>query len=296
MGEAVIITDLPISDYHNAIHPGKEVWLSKSTLREFSEMGPAYWKLANIDKTITKERPGGALQGLALDCYLTEGIDTFSKRFFVVPEDAPNKPTKKQRNAKKPAPETLLAIAYWDQFEGMEVLSADDYAIMLDAADAVRRCEHWPEIERARAQVTIRRQSPALGLGLQSRPDWLSNDRPVVFDLKKTANLDTFGKQAIDLGYHLQAAIAYWCLHDDGVEMERAFLIAAEWERGARCRCYEIPRDVIEYAYKKMERLASEIADRLARNDWTDKQESTEQLPVPEWYRRKMNEEMTEHA
>lgn len=278
----MIITDLPIQDYHNAIHPGKEVWLSKTTLREFSEMGPAWWKLANIDKVIAKERPGGALQGLALDCYLTEGSAAFYDRFAIKPPDM--------------SFATKEGKAWKVEHEGKEIISDDDHAIMLDAADAVRRCEHWPEIERARAQVTIRRHSPALGLGLQSRPDWLSNDRPVVFDLKKTANLDTFGKQAIDLFYHGQAAIADWCLRDDGVVLEHAYLVAVEWERGARCRCYEIPRDVLEYADKQMRKVAAEIADRLARNDWTDKQESTEQLPVPEWYRRKMNDEMAEHA
>lgn len=274
----MIITDLPISNYHNAIHPGKEVWLSKTTLREFSEMGPAWWKLANIDKVIAKERPGGALQGLALDCYLTEGSAAFYDRFAIKPPDM--------------SFATKEGKAWKAEHEGKEFLSDDDHAIMLDAADAVRRCSRWPEIEKSKAQATIRRHSDGLGLGLQSRPDWLNVGCGTIDDLKKTANLDTFGKQAIDLSYHLQAAIAGWCLVGDNIQLEHAYLVAVEWARGARCRVYEIPHDVLEYADKQMRKVAAEIADRLERNDWTDKQESTEQLPVPEWYRRRMNEDM----
>jgi hypothetical protein len=110
----------------------------------------------------------------------------------------------------------------------------------------------------------------------------------IVRDLKKTRSLEHFGKQAIDLGYHLQAALAGWCLAADGIMVERSTLVAVEWERGARAREYIIPDEALQDGMQTLQALAGEIAWRIRADDWTDIQESPEPLDIPSWMMRKM--------
>ncbi len=282
-------SELPIEQYHRSA----PAWLSKTSIRDFQSYGPAWWRMAYLDRSIPRPKPGGVEQGLALDCLLTEGADALARRFPVLPEDAPPKPSSRQRNAKKPSPDTVAAVQWWDAWEaahpGATILSADDHAILADAAAAVLAHPRWPEIEDCEAQMTVRRSSPALGLGLQSRPDWLAKERRSSFDLKKCRDLDLFPKQAIDLGYHTQAAVGGWCLAGDGFALEHAYLVAVEWEHGARCRVWEIPHEALAYADRMMRETAAEIADRLQRQDWTDHPAGEiAALPIPGWMLAKM--------
>lgn len=264
----MILSDLPITEYHSSVPQ----WLSKTSLKHFIEYGPKWWRLAYLERTIPIPEPGGAAQGLALDCWLTEGPEAFARQWAIKPEGM-KLSTKEGR-------------AWGDEQVGKRILSHEDFSILLDAVAAVTNCPAWSDIEKARAQHTIRRQSSSLGLGLQSRPDWLHRDGSVLWDLKKTNDLKKFGGQAIELGYHLQASIAGWCLADDGISLDAAYLVAVEWERGARCRVYEIPDACLAAGDDLMRRTAAEIADRLKRNDWTDKAEVSS-LVVPEWVMRK---------
>lgn len=71
-----------------------------------------YWLDRRWDET-----PSEALiLGNALDCMrLHNGL--FYSRYATVPPGAPKRPSKTQVNAKKPSPETLGAIAWWDKFQ-----------------------------------------------------------------------------------------------------------------------------------------------------------------------------------
>lgn len=263
-------SELPIADYHRSVPE----WLSKTSLMDFKRMGPAWWRMAYLDRSIVRPRPGGAEQGAAIDCFLTEGAEAYGLRYAVKPTGMSFATTEGKK---------------WKiDHEDREVITYEDSVILSDAIAAVHALPCWPEIERAQAQMTVRRQSSGLGLGLQSRPDWLDRERGIVWDLKKTRDLDVFGRQAIDLSYHVQAAIAAWCLAGDGVGVEHAYLVAVEWERGARARVYEIPGEVLAFADHEMRKVAAEIADRLKRKDWTDVQRTPEHLPIPGWMIAKM--------
>jgi hypothetical protein len=53
-------------------------------------------------------------QGSLVDCLLTD-YDNYDSRYFILPSDAPKKPTAAQRNAKQPSLATVEAIAFWDR-------------------------------------------------------------------------------------------------------------------------------------------------------------------------------------
>ena len=265
----MIIQTLPIEEYHSSA----PAWLSKTTLRYYEDNGPAWFKLY-LDRQITPPKPGGVEQGLALDCLLTENGADFDARFAVKPKGLDGR--------------TKEGKAWAEANAGKAILSDDDMLILADAAAAVRALPCWSEIEKSMAQATIRRHSPALGLGLQSRPDWLHASSGRVRDLKKTRDLSRFGAQAIDLGYHLQASVGGWCLAGDGIGMEQASLVAVEWQRGARAREYIIPQEALEYADRRMRDTAAEISGRLACNDWTDIQAAPEMLAIPQYLLNRM--------
>lgn len=280
-------SELPIERYH-ASAPR---WWSKTSLRRFREEG-APWTGMWLRGEVEPSTPDGVEQGMAIDCLLTEGAESLAKRFPCLPKDAPKKPSKSQREAKKPSPDTVAAIAWWDAWNaahpGAIVLSFEDRQILTEAADAIRRLPCWSEIEESQAQATVRRDSPGLGIGLQARPDWLHVGKGRLRDLKKTRSLAFFGKQAIDLDYHLQAAVAGWCLAGDGISIEQASLVAVEWKRGARAREYIIPHEALVEGDTRMREIAAEVADRYARGDWSDQQAGPEVLPIPEYMLRRM--------
>lgn len=263
-------SELAIGDYHRSCPK----WLSKTTLNAYRKEGAALWHAKYISKEIAIETPDGAAQGLALDCVLTEDAADFNSKFAYKPEGM--------------SFATKEGKAWRAGQEGKTILSAEDALILEDAAAAVRAHPCWSEIQKSQAQMTVRRHSEALGLGLQSRPDWLDLERNTLWDLKKTRDLSIFGRQAIDIGYHVQAAIAGWTLAGDGIALEHAYLVAVEWERKARCRVFEIPQEALAYADVQMRETAAEIADRIKRNDWLDHPPEIEPLPIPSWIMRKM--------
>ena len=263
-------SELSIGDYHAAAPR----WLSKTSLRDYGEHGPAWWKLRYIDRAIPNKRPDGALQGMALDCLLTEGLEQYMSRFIVRPEGIDLRTTAgKQWRAAN---------------EGKEILGIDDGLIIEEAAEAVTSCCEWNEIEdRGLAQHTLRWET-TLGFGLQSRPDWISRDGKTIWDLKKTHDLSRFGKQAVDLGYHLQAAIAVWCLRQQKIAVENVYLIAVEWERWARCNVYRVPQFAIEGGENLLLSYATDIGNHMKSGNWTHHQDEPEDLPIPDWQARSM--------
>ncbi len=261
----MIICDLSIQDYHSSCPE----FLSKTTIRDYQTHGPAWFKMVHIDKTLAKKVPGGVEQGSAIDCWLTEGEATYRNRYAIKPEGM--------------SFVTKEGKAWKESIGDCEIITAEDHAILLDAVAAVRGHPKWPEIEKCKAQQTIRRKSDGLGLGLQSRPDFLNTDKGLYFDLKKCRDLDLFSKQAVSLGYALQAGIAAWCLAGMGIVLEETYLIAVEWERGARCRVYRVLDEALIAADSSMRAAAAEIADRIKRNDWTDHPPESEILQLTDW-------------
>jgi hypothetical protein len=264
---------LSITDYHQAALNENDRWFSKTSLRYFQDMGAPWFKLW-LDKQVRPATPKGVEQGLALDALLTEGQASLDAQFVFAPPDLDRR--------------TKAGKEWAEANKGKTILPDDDRLILQDAADAVRRSSAWPSIKKSQSQHTVRRYSDGLRFGLQSRPDWLQQDQEIIWDLKKTRDLSRFGSQAIDLGYHLQGAVARWCLNNTSY---RVFLVAVEWERGARCRVYEIPTEALDYAERQMRAAAGEIARRICDDDWIDRQEEAEALEIPGWMMRRMKAE-----
>jgi hypothetical protein len=277
-----------------AYHSSAPQWMSKTTLKDFCAMGPRRFNMTHLLRTIPRPKKTEAMeQGSMIDCFLTEGETVFNERYVLAPPDAPKKPTPQQLAALVPSDKAKESIAYWARFEGKNIISAEDYAILLDVVEAVHDLPMWPRIRAALVQRTVRRPSAGLGFGLQSRPDWLELDsrRATTFDLKKVDQFDRFPGQALDLDYHTQSAIAGWCLAADGFEHADGFLVPVEWARGARANVYKIPSEVLADGFRRAQRAAEEIAERLRSGNWKPEPVMFEMLPVAGWRLRAMEED-----
>jgi hypothetical protein len=271
-------SDLSIEDYHASTPE----WLSKTNLRDFAKMHPAEWHATYVTKVLDRKAPGGVDEGKMLDCVLTEGWGAFGKRYVQAPDEIINPKTGEMYGR------TSKAFTTWSDQTGLEVVDENEMCILKACYNAVTNHPKWPEISRCQAQMSIRRKSNGLGIGLQSRPDWINFEEGVMFDLKKTRDLNIFGKQAIDLGYHLQAAIARWALAGEGVSIERAYLVACDWSMFPKCRVYQIPEFALVDGELEMRGLAADIADRMKNGFWGDVVPDEEELPIPGWMKYRM--------
>ena len=249
----------------DAYHSSAPKWLSKSSILDFRKHGPQWWNMRYLLDIIPKDEPTDAMeQGNALDCMLTEPEGAFYAKYVIKPQGM------KFSNKE--------GIAWKEKNEGKEIIKDEDYKILLEAVEAVKMNPMWPLIDSSKKQYTLRRQTN-LGFGFQSRPDFIAGN--IYIDLKKTCNLETFGRDAINFGYHYQAALAGFCAEDDGLRFEKYMLAVCEWERGSRFRVFEIPQTEINAARIELVTIAQEISDRMKRGNWEDIQLKPQQLDVP---------------
>jgi hypothetical protein len=134
-----IYFDFPRADYDNI--PA----LSCTVLKKWLECAgfPSRFKRW-LEGRWTEAPTEPLLIGSALDCMMLTG-KSFDQCFAVVPEDAPARPSKRTRNAKKPAAASLEAIEYWDKFlaaaEGKQILTAGQYGAALQMQQSLRDAE-----------------------------------------------------------------------------------------------------------------------------------------------------------
>lgn len=138
--------------------------------------------------------------------------EKFEQEYTVIPANAPNRPTERQRNAKNPSVSSLQAMRWWDEFAAE---NAGKTIIKPGEKDLARRCRDAVHAHKSardyiqspgRAEQSCWAEDPETGLILKCRPDWWTNDMWLV-DLKtaEDASPVKFESAACKYGYHLQA-------------------------------------------------------------------------------------------
>lgn len=155
------------------------------------------------------------LRGTLAHCAVLEP-DAMDKRYCVVPEDAPARPSRRQWEAKKPSAESQSAMAWWTLFQqenaGRELVSHADYSLCQTQLAAVKDCPELAELLRSgHGEVSIFWIDPATGIYCKARPDWLPRDNEwnvVALDLKTCTDESPngFGRASARLRYELQDA------------------------------------------------------------------------------------------
>lgn len=157
--------------------------------------------------------------GSLLDCVLLTPTQ-WPRRYAVLPEDAPRRPSDRQRNAKKQSDSSKESIAFWDRFiqhNPGEIISSELNAAAYGAANRIKEDPAIAELllTASKQLMIVAEWHDLTGLvvPLKCLIDIVpSAEHPVysnaLFDLKTTSNASkrSFSKDAMKYRYDLQGA------------------------------------------------------------------------------------------
>lgn len=248
-------------------------------------------------KVEDREETKALILGRAAHVMTLEGDDAFHSESVILPEEAPKRPADRQRFAKKPSPETLYAVEWWDIFErgaaGKTILTMDDYQTLAGMRDSVRS-HPFAKLLLAEgvSETTVIFDLEVNGqkLRCKCRPDRTpAVQMATLLDLKTTedAGYDAFIRSCIKFGYITQAAFyidGYNAVRGDAPEMDAFAFIAVEKKPPYRCEVYTVDMDFLIWGRGEYQRLLSEEARCRALGAWPNYQNAGAQdLFKPAW-------------
>ena len=216
------------------------------------------------------------------------GVDQHVGR---VPADAPKRPTKTQLNAKKPSPETLAQIDWWEEFERGDgareiVLDADAYERCCRTVDAI--------LAHPGARTLLTGGIPEVSLfwndakyevPCKARIDFLRDDGGMV-DIKTTtdASPEGFGRTIASFLYHVQGS-HYWSggEHVLGASPKFFAFIAAEKEEPFGVSAQVLQVDALRIGMAKCDRALRRYAEAAASGRWGAYSDLIEPAILPAW-------------
>jgi exodeoxyribonuclease VIII len=149
------------------------------------------------------------LLGSALDCLRLER-EFFNHRYTTVPPDAPKRPSKVQINAKKPSPETLSAIAFWNKFNeensNKTILTNDQMALIHGMDHALEKSPATDGLFANCSKVVL--VGEVYGLPAKAEIDLWNPRTEHIMDIKTAVDVSMSGfLQSVDrFDYLVQAA------------------------------------------------------------------------------------------
>lgn len=267
---------LPFADY--LAHPA----LSASGVKRIL-VSPAHFRVPLTD---TKALADGRLIHRAI-----LEPESYGQTTVVLPQDAPTKPTARQRNAKKPSPDTLTAIDWWDAWEreaaGRDILSTDDRQQHLDISGAVRS---HPAAARlladGEAEVSLFWQHAEHDVPCKARFDWWRASDRILVDIKTTVDASPagFAKQVARYQYHAQAAMYHTAAEHLFGEAPSAFVfIAVEKEPPYAVGVYALDAEAISKGHALVDQAATLYRQCLAADRWPGYPDTIQTLTLPAW-------------
>jgi len=160
-----------------------------------------------------------------------------------------------------------LAAEFEREAAGKIVLSPDDADQVRRMADAVRTHPAAKFILDlpGRREPSYTWSDPATGLPCKTRPDWHSDDRRIVVDVKTSidASRAEFSKSIANYDYHVQAA---W--NQAALEAEQFITIAVEKTRPFAVAVYPVSGALIAAGQRRIEAAMTLLAECEASGVW----------------------------
>jgi hypothetical protein len=178
-----------------------------------------------------------------------------------------------------------MAAEFEREAEGKIVLSPDDAERVRRMADAV----HKHPAARFLLDLPGRREpsytwkDPATGLECKTRPDWHSEDRRLVVDVKTTkdASRVEFAKSIASFDYHVQAA---W--NQGALEAEQFLSLCIESERPYAVAVYPASGALIAAGQRRIEAAMLLLAECQATGKWPGYGDLVQEpIDLPGWCR-----------
>lgn len=263
--------------------------ISQSSLKEM-EYSPAHFR---AKMGVVSEPTDAQIIGT-----LTHALVLQGRCLFVpIPANAPRRPSKTQREAKKPSPETIGAIEWWKHFEssnqGREILDQETCDSIQRIRDSVMAHPIARTIlERATSknvEVACFQIHEETGLMLKGLADVVVSDDKnllTIPDLKTCllggASKEEFSRAIYNFGYFRQAAF-YLDLFGASFFM----FIAVEKEPPYAVACYNLDKESIERGRQANERDLRTVRKCLDENHWPAYSDKIETIGVPDWVKRR---------
>jgi exodeoxyribonuclease VIII len=262
------------ADYH------RHAAVSKSHLDQVARSPLHYWARYLDPNRVEPEPTPAMLVGTAVHTHVLE-LEEWDKRYVVMPEGIDRR--------------TKQGKAEWDAFStaasGRTVISRTD-------ADQVMRMGHAVYSHPAaamllkqlpgKAETTHMWTDDATGLQCKCRPDWLTDDRSLIIDLKTTedASPKGFQKSVANWRYHVQAA---WYLSGvaeaTGTCPDQFIFIVVEKKPPYAVAVYAADAEMIGLGAMQAVRDLDTLATCKAANAWPGYSDQIETISLPAWMR-----------
>jgi exodeoxyribonuclease VIII len=283
----VIHNYLNIDEYHAMPE------VSKSQL-DTLDLSPAifYARHRDPNRPPAPQR-AGQLEGNLAHCAILEP-EEFEKRYAVMPEGAPRRPTEAQWNAKKPSEDSLAAMTWWralnEQTGGKTIVTHDQYEAAVRQAVSVRAL---PEIGEAlasgKAEVSAFWTDEETGVECRCRPDFVHpvrDDAVLLLDVKtfSSAAPNEFRRQVARKRYDVQAA-----LYSDGyskasgLEVLGFIFLAAETEYPFAANAFMLDEESLEAGRQKYRKNLRTYAECERTNTWPGYSTGIDVIRLPQW-------------
>jgi exodeoxyribonuclease VIII len=268
--------------------------LSSTGARKLSR-SPLHFFGTTLDPQRPPQQPSDAmLAGTLAHCALLEP-DCLSSRYAIVPASAPRRPSVIQRNAKKPSPESIYAIEWWDTFAaehaGAEIIDAEQLKTAHHQAASISKLpEIGPLLSAGEPELSAFWTDRATGVRCKCRPDWTSYGpgSAVLLDLKTTqdASEKAFSRSIWNYRYDMQAA---W--YTDGYEQASGTMcmgfvficVESDWPHAAAA--YMIDDEFMAGARADNRRAIELYSECKRTNEWPGYSSAIQVLSRPAWAR-----------
>lgn len=275
-----MILDMPSAEYHSRPE------ISSHDLGRILEAPAKYLHGKSHPKDPTPAmRLGTLVHTAVLEPELLESS------VVVMPDDAPARPTSRQRFAKKPSPETVAACMWWDAFEqetlGKDIINADERSLLDAMHDAVRahRAASGLLTKGGNTEASCFWIDEATGVKRRMRADRLVARMNLILDLKTGIDVspDGFARAVANFGYHRQAAYYIdgmravtgedWRMAFVGVEKDAPHLVAV----------YVLTDAAVEQGRQENAAGLATAARCIESGEWPGYSDQVVALDLPRW-------------
>jgi hypothetical protein len=257
--------ELSNADYHR--HPA----VSKSHLDRVAKSPAHYWARYRDPDREPEEPTAAMVLGSALHTAVLE--PHLWKEQYAIPPHAFDRRTKAGKE---------LATAFEAEAQGKTVLHPDDAERIRKMAAAVHSHPassfllHLP----GRREASYFWQDSATGLECKCRPDWHSEDRRLIVDVKTTEDASPrgFARSVANFRYHVQAA---WYL--DGLGAEQFLFVCVEKSPPYLVAVYAATPAMVAAGQRVAERDLQTLAECSATDTWPGYADTIQPIDLPAW-------------
>ena len=268
MPQLIYHPGLSNEDYHNlqAVSP--------SQLKEFKRSGLHYFDKFRAPDRVKKPPTDSMLRGTALHTAILEP-DLWDTTIAVPPHSFDRR-TKAGK---------ALALEFEEHAKGRIVLSPEDADDVRRMADAVRQhpAARFLLDMPGRREASYTWTDPTTGLECKTRPDWHSEDRRIVVDVKTAADASRqeFMRSISNYDYHVQAA---WNLDAQGGELFLSLVV--ENTRPYAVAVYPASEAMLAAGRRRIEAAMTALAECERTGIWPGYGDAIQEpIDLPAWNR-----------